>query len=973
MKKLLSALIALSTALSVQAQEQSRNYSISVFKNVKTGEESKAKARQVVGQVHQQFPGWGALTDHISGNVTHIYGKSISLPGGSAVEKATYCIDNMLNTFGVNSGDWKMVKNYPAPKSEYVVYNEALNGHDVVFSKLKFRFAANGVLTNIEMSGYGSEGLNNTPKITSAAVAANNRFTADIDGISITKTEVAKNWVWFPVPAGSKYIMHAAWPIKVTGKVRGSVPLKLSGYIDATNGNVLYRTNDVKETITLGMQGTIYQNGTVTPSTVEPLANLEIDYGFYNYYTDAAGNISFPITTGEFYLPLRGMWSVIQDYSTGSTPTYTTGVISGSGQVLYPTTAPSSDRMVNAYYHVNRVHDFMKSYFGSNFYTMDYAMPTIIDDNSGVCNAFYDGYNINFYAAGSGCNSFAMNGDIIYHEYGHGISDYFYQTYAPSPLTNGAMNEANSDIWALSITKNPVMGLGSYAVSSGGFIRRYDKLPKMYPRNLVGEPHADGEIIAGCWWDVAVNTKPDTMTKLFTEVYYATPDGPDGSEGQVYQTILVDALTADDDDNNLTNGTPNFQAIVSAFAKHGIYLFGDLDITHNEVDNQLANVSIPVSAQVSITDPTFFGGLKLNYRLRNNTWNALAMTNGGGGIYTATIPAQTKGIIDYYFSANTILSTQSGTLPEGYDNALGLASSVTIPYQFGIGMIAKDSNHFETSVVGWKLGNVTGDNASTGKWINAVPVGSYTTNGAPCQMDYDHTTGFGKCLVTGNASNPSADIGTADVDNGKTTVLTPAFDLSAYDNPVIEYYRWFSNSRGSNSGNDPWVVKLGNASGSAWYNVDSTYQDDYHWRRRIFEVKDYLNNLNDVQLKFIASDMIDNSQMNQAQSTVEAGVDDFYIYDSKGTGIKEVDASFKARIYPNPADGQVTVQMPQAAQGTITLYAINGEAVSVIAMNSAVKQYTINTAALAAGQYTVVIKTDEHTIQSQQVIVNHSK
>ena len=32
-------------------------------------------------------------------------------------------------------------------------------------------------------------------------------------------------------------------------------------------------------------------------------------------------------------------------------------------------------------------------------------------------------------------------------------------------------------------------------------VRRYDQDRKVYPQDLVGEVHADGEIIAGAFWD----------------------------------------------------------------------------------------------------------------------------------------------------------------------------------------------------------------------------------------------------------------------------------------------------------------------------------------------------------------------------------------------------------------------------------------------------------------------------------------
>src|SRR6185503_10210597 len=118
-----------------------------------------------------------------------------------------------------------------------------------------------------------------------------------------------------------------------------------------------------------------------------------------------------------------------------------------------------------------------------------------------------------------------------------------------------------------------------------------------------------------------------------------------------------------------------------------------------------------------------------------------------------------------------------------------------------------------------------------------------------CQTGHDHTSGRGKCLVTGNTS-PYVGINTADVDYGKTTVITPAFDLTGYTNPVIEYYRWYGNDMGDNPKEDLWQVQLRDSTAAYWKYVDQTYQSDYNWRKRIFSLKEYLGSKSNIQLKF---------------------------------------------------------------------------------------------------------------------------
>ena len=95
---------------------------------------------------------------------------------------------------------------------------------------------------------------------------------------------------------------------------------------------------------------------------------------------------------------------------------------------------------------------------------------------------------------------FTLVSDVVFHEYGHGINDQFYASQGGS-FINGGINEGYADFWAISLTDNPVLGAGCYMENEDFFIRRYDVDPKVYPQDLVGQVHADGEIICGARYD----------------------------------------------------------------------------------------------------------------------------------------------------------------------------------------------------------------------------------------------------------------------------------------------------------------------------------------------------------------------------------------------------------------------------------------------------------------------------------------
>src|SRR5262249_18422146 len=70
------------------------------------------------------------------------------------------------------------------------------------------------------------------------------------------------------------------------------------------------------------------------------------------------------------------------------------------------------------------------------------------------------------------------------------------------------------------------------------------------------------------------------------------------------------------------------------------------------------------------------------------------------------------------------------------------------------------------------------------------PVASAAPNLAPY---LDHSPGAGSmCWVTGQGID-STQVDQADVDGGKTSLTTPALDMTGMTQPTIGYWRWFAS------------------------------------------------------------------------------------------------------------------------------------------------------------------------------------
>jgi hypothetical protein len=971
MKKLLLGISLLGTLQQVMAQEKPLDVSAyRLYKDMAAVTAPGAPPLQTA--LREQMPGWYLTFDQLSGYPSNLAGQPISLPGSTLDQKAATFIQTYLAPHGFGSSTWKNLRNQATAKTHYLAQRQLVNNREVVFSNLTFKFTTNGDLKGIQAKIFPVQDNLQQP-----AISANTALKSALEGLddyTLTQRSADEQWVWFPLPTAAGYELRPAYAFSIEGKHQQThIPAKLYGYVDAVTGTLLFRGNKVQESINLTVKGSVYKTDATQPATQEPLAGLDVILNGTQYYLDNTGSIvnntiNLPATV---QLTLQNQWCQVMTDGIPSTLPVFSGTLNSNGTMLFPTTTPSSNRHVNAFYHVTAIHDFMKGKLPS-FTGLDAQLPTNVDVTGGTCNAYFDYTAINFFEAGGGCSSFAEIATIVAHEYGHAINAFFYYEQSGQTMMNSALHEATADVWAMALSEDPVIGKG--ASSNNGLIRRYDLAPKVYPFDLYGEPHADAEILAGAWWDVAVNLgSVPAMSQLFADTYYDLPDGPPGSEGDIYMQVLFAALNQDDNDNDLSNGTPHFGAITAAFAKHGITLMGAINVTHQELTNQPANTPISIKASVVREYPNNFGKVVLYYRNRNLNTAYTPLTMSGSSInFTASIPAQPEGaIIDYYFAVQDPLGYAATTLPERFYPQLPAQQSNT-PFQIGVGLKTIDSNLFESNPVGWKIGSVTGDNATSGKWVWALPIGSssqtlnYNLN---CQPGEDFTTGSGRCLVTGNASNALAPITTADVDNGKTTVLSPILDLSSLSDPCISYQRWFSNNRGDNPGNDPWRVQITN-DGTTWYNVENTFISDSRWRKHLFKVRDYVTPNATVQLRFIASDSIETLNL-MGQSVVEAAIDNFFVYDSyraPGASVAEHQIAAPLTLYPNPAQESFTVTLPAGfTKGTLRISDVTGRVLQVKTM-SGTGNIVVPATSLASGQYIVTLTEGERLYTAQLTI-----
>ena len=379
-----------------------------------------------------------------------------------------------------------------------------------------------------------------------------------------------------------------------------------ANYVEETRdvvGGIFPVTNDG-----VGAEGTEQANYPM------PFADVTVAGSGETLYTDAGGSL-LACVDGAISSNLSGRYLRMID-TCGTVSEGTSGSVLDFGVLAPPSTdcdvAPGASvgnthASRSGYYEINRMIEVGRSHLPANTW-LQAQLPATMNVNAN-CNASGGPGGLNFFTSGGGCSNTGEIAGVFDHEWGHGMDG---SDAAPGISSPG---EGIADTFAALRLNTSCMGrnfrpgvvctgFGDPCLTCTG-VRDVDwaKRASGVPHDLAwidancgsgggtpcgGSTHCEGAVYAEAIWDLwqrdltaaPFNMGLDTSRELATQLtfeggglvgsWFSCVDGMGTGDGCNADGGYLNYLAADDDNGDLSDGTPHMTAIAAAFARHGI-------------------------------------------------------------------------------------------------------------------------------------------------------------------------------------------------------------------------------------------------------------------------------------------------------------------------------------------------------------------------------------------------------------------
>lgn len=383
------------------------------------------------------------------------------------------------------------------------------------------------------------------------------------------------NRVWVPVREGDRLAYRLSWRVELSlPGDRGS----WVAHVDARTAEVLGLEDANRylcspEVLDLGrVTGGVKTMLFADPEESRPLGYATMITGAGARSADENGLWTSP--GGDASCALAGLYSQVHCVGCQN-PNRPLARADATGDVAFSTggadyigdgTSTLSGR--TAYFHVVRSRAMAKQWISDRRFFQE---PLDIYVNiPAVCNAYFDGYSVNFFRKGGGCNNTGEIPGVVQHEWGHGLDQ-------ATGAGTGGRGEGLGDHIAFLSSHDPRIGPGFHV--GGGSVRVVDEDlvgRRVYPNGCANwDVHCQGQWWSQATWHMARLFRDQfgeaTGWRMMEMIFFSSLQGSNTLDPNSATGIYQSYAAVMDDDGDLSDQEIYFATILNdALSHHGL-------------------------------------------------------------------------------------------------------------------------------------------------------------------------------------------------------------------------------------------------------------------------------------------------------------------------------------------------------------------------------------------------------------------
>jgi len=492
--------------------------------------------------------------------------------------KGRQILSKLQSVFRLSDNQFNLISRLERDGSWYLAFRQVYNNYPVYSSRIHFKINPDGKVSRIRSNVFPDLTISVTPSISQQSAVDSAKmlfnFQQNIDSLCNISYGI------FPVINLNSISEKFVYVITLAD---GDLPDKWMYFVDAELGNVITNrrlcSNDNISGTVLGYiypeyppeyagstkQLMPWQSGEVNVRGAGTTYTNEL-----GYYHITAQPAIYTISSG----PLQGEHLIVYD-NDGEELSHFYGLYE---EMVHDwiwnedgNYDEETDDEINVWYHATDIYQTVKNEFGNFAWDLmeeyDGPMEAYVRDGD-YGNAYYSDNDLLFGTGNNipNCNNPALDSDVIYHEYGHAITDHIYPKHDGWASAEWyAMDEGFSDYWAALMNIDPQIIEG---LNLPNEIRNLDN-QLIYPDDMIlNNHHFNGQIIGGAIWDMRNYLDNNIAEQLFFNAHFEYPD--------YFYEYLEDVLLKSDEqfgdgDGIVDINTPYLDPVLYAFGKHGIF------------------------------------------------------------------------------------------------------------------------------------------------------------------------------------------------------------------------------------------------------------------------------------------------------------------------------------------------------------------------------------------------------------------